>query len=76
MKRTFPKFFDRLKLIKNKDYASQFRGSSYQKELFDYSTITMCDHLSAIKKQFKNIAFMGYNPETFLRNIPSRRCAD
>ena len=73
MRKTTSKFFDRIKLSKNKDYASQFRGSSYQKLLFDFSAENICDHISAIKKQFKNVAYIGFNPETFLRNLPSSR---
>ncbi len=71
MKKKLPKFFDRVKVMHNKDYASAFRQQPYQKFLYDYTVNNMCDHLSYVRKDFHNAAFIGYNPETFVQNLPS-----
>ena len=73
MKRAIPKFFDRIKLAHNKEYASAFRGTDAQKDLFDFTTVSICEQMSAIKKEFNNIAYVGPNPDVFLLNMPSSR---
>ena len=73
MKRKLPKFFYRLKAINNRDYASAFRQQQYQKYLFDQSVKNICENLNHIRKEFHNAAFVGYNPETFIQNLPPSR---
>ena len=70
MKKKLPKFFDRIKVMHNKDYAAAFRQSPSQKYLYDYPVNNICDHLGYVRKNFRNAAFIGYNPETFVQNIP------
>ena len=73
MKKNVPKFFDRIKLTWNKDFASNYRGTNLQQDIVDYSTTTLCEQLSAVKKNFENVAYIGSNPETFLRLMPESR---
>jgi len=70
MKKKLPKFFDRIKVMHNKDYAASFRQQPSQKYLYDYTVNNLCDHLGYVRKNFHNAAFIGYNPETFVQNLP------
>ncbi len=73
MKKKVSKFFDRIKLMQNKDYASNFRQYPYQSYLFDYSVKNITEQLGYVRKKFHNAAFIGYNPETFIEYLPSSR---
>ena len=41
------------------------------KACYDLPLITMAKRLQGIKKDFKNVAFMGPNPYLFLQHLPS-----
>ena len=73
MKRKLPKFFDRIKLASNKDYAANFRQQPYQKYLYDASVTSLCDQIQCVRKEFHHAAFIGYNPETFVEKLPTSR---
>jgi hypothetical protein len=73
MKKKLPKFFDRIKVSHNKDFAANFRGTPYQRHLNDFVVKHTGDILGAVRKEFSKAAFIGYNPECFVDNIPPSR---
>jgi len=73
MKKKLTKFFDRIKLTHNKDYAAAFRQQPYQKYLYDYTVKNITEQIGYIRKEFHNAAFIGYNPETFVQLLPPSR---
>ena len=62
-------FDRRLKTIQ-KDFAAQYKGGSAFRSYYDLPLIQMVTRLQGIKKNFKNIAFIGPNPYFFLQNMP------
>lgn len=71
MKRKTAKLFDRIQVAHNKDFAALYRHKNYQKYLQDQVVKNTAELLQSVKKEFKKVAFVGSNPETFLKYIPS-----
>jgi hypothetical protein len=55
----------------NKDFSSKFREDPEYQFLYDNNLINLLNLMFIIKKTFEKIVFIGPNPDTFLRKIPS-----
>ena len=73
MRKNLPKFFDRIKVIHNKDFASTVRHLDYQKHLHREAVKNSSELLYAVRKEFKQVAFVGSNPDAFVENLPQSR---
>ncbi|EGR27241.1 hypothetical protein IMG5_199200 [Ichthyophthirius multifiliis] len=69
MKKHTNKIFDRLKLIKNKEKSINF-GPNRLKPLYDFSVESICENISAIKRNYQDIAYLGPSVNSFIEHIP------
>ena len=58
--------FNRELKMLHKEFASKNKENLSFRSMYDLPLIQMLDRLNGIKKQFKNIAFIGPNPYFFL----------
>ena len=68
------KIFNRRRVISNKERSLNF--PNYQNNstlLYNTSTLTIIDHITTIKKDFRKIAYMGNDPVFFLHNLPESK---
>jgi hypothetical protein len=62
--------FDRNVKSIHRTAASQYKDTPPFRAMFDLPLISMMSRLKAVRKEFKNIAFIGPNPYMFLQNHP------
>ncbi len=61
--------FDREQLLRNRQFASSYKSSNSARAFFDLPLISMVHKLTATKRDFKNLAFVGPNPASFVRRL-------
>ena len=68
------KIFNRLKMISNKNMALKLSTPKTLENSIDFykiPTITLCDQLSSIRKNFSRVAILGSYPHLIMENLPS-----
>lgn len=69
-KRSFSNLFDTELLIKNKQFAANFKDSVYHKAFYDINLQNTLNTLFLINREINNIVFVGPNPYLFLEKLP------
>ena len=62
--------FDRNLKSLHRSAASKYKDTPAFRAMFDLPLISMMSRLNAVRKDFKNICFIGPNPYMFLKNNP------
>lgn len=55
----------------NKEFAAKFRDTAYHHNIYDRNLFNLMHTMFLIKSNFDRIVFIGPNPDTFLKKLPS-----
>jgi hypothetical protein len=69
-RKSFAKIFNEKLLLQNKEFSAKFKDSNYFNFFYDINLKHSLNSLFMVKKEIKNIVFVGPNPSLFLEKIP------
>lgn len=69
-KKSFSNLFNDELLLRNKEFAANFKESIYHKVFYDINLQNTLNSLYLINRDVENIVFIGPNPYLFLEKLP------
>ncbi len=69
-KKMFSNLFNDDLLLRNKEFAANFKDSIYHKVFYDINLQNTLNSLYLINREIENIVFIGPNPYLFLEKLP------
>jgi len=70
IRKNFAKIYNEKLLLQNKEFSAKFKDSNYFNFFYDINLKHSLNSLFIIKKDIKNIVFVGPNPNLFLEKLP------